>query len=529
MSIVFAITVICLAFKLWYGHSTPGLAGTRLLTGTCIVLSLFGAVFAAHVATPCSGKDAVFLWTRRTIFAVALAMLGVWYLALYPGVIIGTDTSIMLSSVIGKDGYSPFSAFWNSFFGGLYALTGSLEIIPVFNMLLCAWTIANLLALTASMGIDRYLIALVVFLLFFFPILPGSTLLWSHDTTAALLRLALVSYVIWLCRALGADGTRATWAPACIVSILIAACALIRSENLLLVVLVPIVLLYYRVFSGPTVAACIVASVLAIALFSGGVERRLYANESKINYSLSLLANPARYFYNNDFVSDTRSADLALLEEVFERDWLRGVRFPYQPYHTKGMVFKAIDDATMRSLKKTLVSIARQNPALVLQNRGIIAWTLFSGSPGADYHSLNASFGMDEHVKSMYLNPNQAAIYDELTRDAERRPKGLYSVAQRIQTYFDPRRASRPMLAVLVWTLIPALVWMCIALAGVRRRRLAALAPLLLLPCVAAVVVTAPAAHFKYVADLYVMGWFLPLLLFAERFPQQRTEAGSIP
>jgi len=517
MSIVFAITVICLAFKAWYEHSAPGLADTRLLTGACMVLGLVGTVFAAHIAAPFPGNDAVFLWTRRCIFAAALAMLGAWYCALYPGMVIGTDTSIMLSSVIGKDGYSPFSAFWNSFFGGLYALTGSLQIIPVVNMVLCAWTIANLLALTASMGIDRYLIALVVFLLFLFPVLPGSTLLWSHDTTAALLRLALVSYVIWLCRALHANGTRAGWAPTCIVSILVAACALIRSENLLLVVLVPIVLLYYRVFSGRTVAACVGASVLAIALFSGVVARQLYANDSKINYSLSLLANPARYFYNNNFVSDTRAADLALLEDVFERDWLRGVRFPYQPYHTKGMVFKAVDDATMRSLKTTLMSIAWQNPALVLQNRGIIAWTLFSGSPGADYHSLNAGFGMDERLKSMYLNPDQAAIYNTLAQDAAHRPQRLYWVAERIQTYFDPRRASRPVLAVFVWTLIPALVWMCIALAGVRRRRLAALAPLLLLPCVAAVVLTAPAAHFKYVADLYVMGWFLPLLLFAER------------
>ena len=521
MSIVFAITVICLAFMLWYGHGASGLAGTRLLIGECIVLGLFGTVFAAHIASPFSGKDAVFLWTRRTIFAAALAMLSAWYLALYPGVVIGTDTSMMLSSVIGKDGYSPFSAFWNSFFGGLYALTGSLQIIPVFNMVLCAWTIANLLALTASMGIDRYLIALVVFLLFFFPVLPGSALLWSHDTTAAFLRLALVSYVIWLCRASHAGRMRATWAPTCIVSLLVAACALTRSENLLLVILVPGVLLYYRVFSGRTVATCVVASALAIALFSGTVERQLYANESKINYSLSLLANPARYFYNNDFVSDTRAADLALLEEVFDRDWLRGVRFPYQPYHTKGMVFKAVDDATMHSLKLTLMSIARQNPALVLQNRGIIARTLLSGSRDADYHSLNASFGMDEKVKSMFLNADQAAIYDTLAKGAEHRPERLYWVAQRIQTYFDPRRESRPMLAVFVWTLIPSLVWMCIALTGVRRRRLAALAPLIVLPCVAAVVLTAPAAHYKYVADLYVMGWFLPLLLFAERARKQ--------
>ena len=514
MSIVFAITVICLAFKAWYEHSAPGLADTRLLTGACMVVGLVGTVFAAHIAAPFPGNDAVFLWTRRCIFAAALAMLGAWYCALYAGLVIGTDTSIMLSSVIGKDGYSPFSAFWNSFFGGLYALTGSLQIIPVANMVLCAWTIADLLALTASMGIDRYLIALVVFLLFLFPVLPGSALLSSHDTTVSLLRLALVSYVIWLCRALHANGTRAGWAPTCIVSILVAACALIRGKTFCSLCWL-IVLLYYRVFSGRTVAACVGASVLAIALFSGVVARQLYANDWKMNYSLSLLANPARYFYNNNFVSDTRAADLALLEDVFERDWLRGVRFPYQPYHTKGMVFKAVDDATMRSLKTTLMSIAWQNPALVLQNRGIIARTC-SGSPGADYHSLNAGFGMDERLKSMYLNPDQAAIYDTLAQDAAHRPQRLYWVTERINL-FRPAPGLPVPCSRSVWTLIPALVWMCIALAGVRRRRLAALAPLLLLPCVAAVVLTAPAAHFKYVADLYVMGWFLPLLLFAER------------
>lgn len=522
MVIVFAITAICLGFVLWYGQRAAGLAGIRLVTGGCMALGLSSIVFAAHVATPVAGRDAVFLWTRRIIFAVALTMLGAWYLALYPGAIIGADTSMMLSSVIGKDGYSPFSPFWNSFFGGLYALTGTLQVIPVFNMVLCAWIIANLLALTASMGIDRYLIGLIVFLLFFFPALPSSTILWSHDTTAALLRLALISYVIWLGHTAQGGSMRAAWGPTCIVSVLIAACALTRSENLLLVMLVPLALLYYRVFSARAAMACIVTSVLAIVLFSAAVARPLYSNESKINYSLSLLANPARYFYHNDFVSDTRSADLALLEAVFDRDWLSGERFPYQPYHTKGMLFKTVDDATMRALHATLLSIARQNPALVLENRGIIAWTLFSGSRGADYHALNTGFDMDERVKSMYLNANQSAIYDALAEDATHRPQGLYWVAQRIQTYFDPRRASRPVLAVLVWTLIPALAWMGIALAGVRQRRLAALAPLILFPCVTAVVLTAPAAHFKYVADLYVMGWFLPLLLFAERSRKQQ-------
>jgi hypothetical protein len=166
---------------------------------------------------------------------MSLAMLGAWYWALYPGEIIGTDTSIMLSSVVGQDGYSPYSAFWNNFFGGLYALTGSLQVIPVFNMALCAWTIANLLALTEGADIDRYVLALIVFLLFFFPVLPSAALLWSHDTTAALLRLAIVSYTIWLCRTLRVSGMRAHPGSVCILSILVAACALTRSENLLLI------------------------------------------------------------------------------------------------------------------------------------------------------------------------------------------------------------------------------------------------------------------------------------------------------
>lgn len=447
---------------------------------------------------------------------MSLAMLGAWYWALYPCEIIGTDTSIMLSSVVGPDGYSPYSAFWNNFFGGLYALTGSLQVIPVFNMVLCAWTIANLLALTEGADIDRYVLALIVFLLFFFPVLPSAALLWSHDTTAALLRLAIVSYTIWLCGTLRVSGMRAHPGSVCILSILVAACALTRSENLLLIVIVPCVMTYFRAFSRRAALACFAMSALAIVLFTGVIERHLYRNESKIDYSLSLLANPARYFYNSDFVSDTRADDLALLEEVYERDWLRGTRFPYAPHHTKGLVLKPIDAATIRSLRSTLFSIARQNPELVARNRAILAWTLMSGSPHADYHGLNSSFDMNEQVKALYLSPNQAALYDTLAKRAQYRPENLHWVAQRIRTYFDPRREHRPVLATFVWTLIPALACLLISLAGLRRRHPAAITSLILLPCVAVVLLTAPAAHFKYLADVYVMGWFLPLLWYAE-------------
>jgi len=466
--------------------------------------------------------DAVFECTRRAIFMTSLAMLGAWYWALYPGMIIGADTSIMLSSVVGQDGYNAYSAFWNNFFGGLYALTGSLQVIPVFNMVLCAWTIANLLALIEGAGIDRYLLGLLVFLLFFFPVLPSSALLWSHDTTAALLRLAIVSYAIWLCRTLGVSGRRASFGSAFILSVLVAACALTRSENLLLLVIVPCVMVYFRAFSWRTALAGFAVSALTIVLFSTAIERQLYRNESKIDYSLSLLANPARYFYNNDFVSTTRAADLALLEKVYDRDWLSGTRFPYAPYHTKGLVLKPIDEATIRSLRSTLFSIAKQNPALVVQNRAILAWTVISGAPGADYHALNPGFDMNEQIKAMYLNSNQTALYDTVAKSAQYRPEKLYWVAQRIHTYFDPRREHRPLLARFVWTLIPALACLFISLAGLRGRHPAAITSLILLPCVAAVLLTAPAPHFKYLADVHVMGWFLPLLWYAERKRQKR-------
>jgi hypothetical protein len=347
ISLVFVL--IALVFCLLYRQSgVAGMTAWRLLTGGCIAIGLLGAMFAAYVSMRLPHGDATFLWTRRSVFAASIAMLGAWYVALYPGAIIGLDTSMMLSSVVGKDGYSPFSAFWNNFFGGLYALTGTLQVIPVFNILLCAWTVANLVALNASMGIDRYLLALVVFLLFALPTLPSSVLLWSHDTTAALLRLALVSYVMWLYWKLRASGKKATWGAVFIVSALAVTCGLTRSENFLLVLAAPAALLYYRVLTPRMALSSVVGSMVAIVLFSGLVERQLYKNESKIDYSLSLLANPARYFYNNDFVSDTASADRALLEQVFDRDWLRGERFPYAPYNTRGLLFKSIDDATMQ-------------------------------------------------------------------------------------------------------------------------------------------------------------------------------------
>lgn len=517
----FAILIIAIVCLRSLAGGTSGLPGARLLAGQCIALGLTGLLVTAHRARPIAATDDLFVRARRILFVTVMALLGAWYAALYPGVVIGADTPMMLSSVVGIDGYSPFSAFWNNVFGGLFALTGTLQVIPILNMVLCAWSIANLFAFAVSMHVDRYLIALIIFLLLFFPALPTSTLLWSRDATATLLRLALVTYVIWLCRTYAGTGIRPGWGPACIVALVAAACALTRSENLLLVVLVPATLLYYRVFSRRAALACVLGSTLAIVSFSGIVERQLYRNESKIDYSLSLFANPARYFYNNHFVSPTRAADVALLERVFDRDWLRGERVPYQPYHTKGMLFKSIDDATMRSLRITLLSIGLHNPTLFVDNRAIMAWTMLSGSPNADYHSLNVDFGIDPLVKSLYLTPHQVALYDALAVNARYRPENLNWVARRILTYFDPRRPNRPAIAAVVWTLLPALCFMLVALPGVRKRRLAALIPLLLFPCVAAVVLIAPAAHFKYVADLYVMGWFLPLLLYDEHRNKQ--------
>lgn len=459
------------------------------------------------------------LHTRHTVFLVAFAWLlcwfSVWYAGVYPGAVIPTDSSIMLSTVTGIEGYTQYSNAWGAFFSGLYWIFGTLQVVPITQLVLVAAALAYFVHGVRLLGAPRWLIALTVVALSVLPAVPLSAILWSHDTASWALRIGIAAICINLVAARRSGESVQDLALLNGIAFLIAASVLVRSENLWLVAVVPFLLAFYGVMPGRRAIAVAGLCAAYIGGFALLIAPRFYANPG-VDYSLTILANPLRYFYNStSFASSQFDRDRTLMENVLGKDWLTGQVAPYAPYNTKGLRVASNFPAEQKELKERFVPLVLQNKTLFVRNRLKMASVLISGDNRVDYHCLVTQYYPDNGALDQFLTPAQREIYRVIAKEEDTRVGAAETTVSWLMKAMRPAQQSGEPLRRVLWSLAPGVLFVIVGALALPSRRPEALpAAILILPMVT-VLLLAPAAHFKYMTDVYVLGLFVPLLLYS--------------
>lgn len=451
------------------------------------------------------------------LLVVFLTPLLLWFVGEWPGHL----RSDMLQSVAvsSRHEVDPWlSTLWGLYAGAVHRITGNFTLLSVLNILLLSWVLADVFSLLLRLGLPRW--GAVPFVLLLVTSVPLGLLAinLSHDILNGFLKIALVATLLRVLvrgRLSGRPGAR----PGTLVLLgaLVLATALLRGENIVLLVYVPALLLLTRQARPLAVGLLVLALVAGHLTFRRALEPMLtgpWLNNSDFRnrYQLTLLLNPLGFMAMNHAYSPTPEQDREVVSRAVSWECLVERTLIWEPPCYWTDLRSPLTDENLAGVKRVFVRTALDNPGLFLANRVAV----FAGNLGVAPQVIPPFIPEREQADPAQLYRPHAEV---MAREGlvPPPPNALSRLTHAVRDGSYPREGLRSARAVL-WTSLPAFLLLVGLLVTWRRNPMcAALAGVLAVP-LGPFFLAAPASHITYLTDLWVFGYLaVPLLLFERR------------
>lgn len=290
--------------------------------------------------------------------------------------------------------------------------------------------------------------------------------------------------------------------------------ASVRTEGVLVLGLLPILLWLIVRPSLQRMAAFVLVSCTACYLLNAPLIRALQARTSPF-YSLTTKLDPLGSIVSGTYSTDDPDRDRAIIEKIVPLERLKERHKNIAVFWDGSIDTTKITPEDLQAFDSLYSTLVRKNPGKFLENR----WDNFTRLCCSDDQinlggMLSVGFGeqLSAQMHQLGLNEHAAALFPAL-RDALRR---MLSASLRIgQSPIDWRS--------IIWNLWPAVVLTVGAILAFRRIPVTAAAALLVGYRIAVIFAAAPASMFKYLYDVYFLGFFLvPMALLELGIRDQR-------
>ncbi len=391
---------------------------------------------------------------------------------------------------------------------------GNYTLISLINCIVIAAVIADVLSLLVHAGLRRRMAVLLLALACTSVPLGLLATSLSHDLASAAIRLCLFAIVVrCVVRKAVAGSAPPTFARTFLsqfhVVVLVLFATALRGENIVLVVVIPAVLWLSGAVRARDAMWLIGMLCLNAVLLKGpltkGLSRPDPDRESR--YALTLVINPLSYYVANNYWTPTPAEDEQVLAKVVEIDDLHTWHTPYdiQTYWI-GASKGDVTPAEMREVKKLFVRATLDNPGLFLSSRaatvsGMLGMTSRSNLWFYDHREVRP---LSKYAES---NPPMQRAFDAGYTWRET-PSIIGRATHALRDWSVPRGWKTP--GHWIWNAWPSLLVMIAAFAMARRTPKTALVACVIAAPFALVALAAPASHFKYIYDLYAVGFLLP-------------------
>jgi len=498
-----AVTVLAWRTGDWWDAGFAGREQNLTLARILIFLSVAAATWAAPV-----------LWRRTTrlgrlAFAGWAAYLGVWLLGLWPGILMSDSVDVMTNSRAGMV-YEWFSYLHAFLAIALLDVVPHVGFIVVVQVLLTAALLAYATSLLRERTARRWPIVVMTIVAALSAPIVVNTLLFSRDTSFAVLHVFLA---LWVARAV-VDRGRLSRAGLVGIAALVGFLSVYRGDGIVLALVVPLVLLVGLRPSRKVAVRGATAFAAALVLFHVALPAVLAHKEENENaYALTLRLNPLGAVLNSDFHSRDRAADLAALGRVVNVDAVRRKHTPAEiPAYWEGDWNGAATDADFAAFETTADRLFRDNPGTVLASRA----ATFASASGLSRDGFTGADVPD-------------AVADRTSWIAD--PRGMVATPPVLRLYTaqaDLLQASsrygglEPWGRSLHWNLLPWLLLTVAVLLAFRRARFEAVVAVVILSRVPLVFLAAPAGQHKYYYSVHLAGVIVLGFLLARYRAQRR-------
>lgn len=495
---------------------------TVVMAANVLCSSVAGGVLAGLVrGWQCRRRGLVSRW--RSFSAFFLPLLGVllaWFFGEWPGHF--RSDQIRTFEMAKQHLVEPWlSSLWGLYAEGLFRLTGQFTVLALVNVVSLSWLLADVFSLVWSRGVAR------PWVLVFFGLALTSVPLallainLSHDILTAVVKLtiAVVMLKLLIARSAPSDPEPTSRYTLVVLGALGVAAALLRGENIVLLVVLPLVLVWRRVVPSRVAVALFVGMVVAHQGFRRGVDPAINVVASQEpdtanRYQLTLLLNPIGFMMANHYYSPTPERDREDLAKVIDPSCLASADLHEPPCYWTALR-PPVTDESLAGVRRVYVESILNNPHLFLSNR--VATVL--GGLGFARQALPAFRFAREGDSDAELYGRAAPLLSGAGLVFDRNPSALQRVTHALREGVTPGGARS--LGFWVWNGIPALLLLGVAACRWRTRPWASTLALLFGAPFVLFAVAVPASHVTYLTDVFILGFlWIPLMSFERRFPR---------
>ena len=493
------------------------------LAAKCIVLVLLITGWRAVF----SGIDFRKLRYGLPYFLIMMALL----LVMWPGIWRFDEMQVINWVTTG------YAFYWQHWFSSLYFLV-CLELIPIpggiliLQNLFIAVIVGSALNRLETIAGKKWCIAAMIFLLL--PAITDNNLYPIRSTPAAYLEL----YVIFTLAASIYAREELTRRRVAVLAFATGIAAAWRPENLVYIVLVPLILLLIRKVS---FKRAILFLVITAIIFAGinriqnrGLERGQseHGYRDKERYTLSGIMWPLGELIKTDFKSDDPEKDLETIDKVLSVEMIRESD-AHDAYWYGGL--GEITEENLAAVEKVYIKLILYNLPKFMGER--LRFFLKTNGIGEDpdlFTMYSAHLFDPDYTELEQVNPEAAEFYSAFKeRYALVRPPSI-TIRRLLVSTLEGKRvtdyaSSSLGFLWLFYDAIPILAALLILmiLHAVRKDWKPFLLGLPVFAKTALVIATAPATGFMYYFSAYLSGGILTLLFFAlwlQGRPQKQTE-----
>jgi hypothetical protein len=503
-AIAAAVTVVAWRTGDWWTGNFRGAGTNRTIARVLLFAAVFGAVLTLPGVVRRATRPALAIFAGWTLY------LGVWLVALWPGILMTDSVDAVVNTRQG------IVYEWFSYVHSLINLA-VLDVVPnvaafgVLQILATAALMAYASALVLRAGGRWWAVAAMNLLAALSAPLIVNTLLYSRDTLFALghvfLALAVAEAVV-VRRSLSKAGLVA-------IAGLTGVLSVYRGDGIVLILVVPLLLLLLR--PGRRVALQGAAVFAASLVLFHVVLPALCKIDPKVPdaYALSLRLNPLGAVLNTDYYSADKAADEAALGRVINVAGVKAKATAAEiPAFWAGDWNQAATPADWDAFKATSDRLLLDNLGTVLGNR-LATFGATTGLAPAAFTgtAMPGARERDDWIADrtgMEGTPPSTGLYDALSKPLSESGeyRGLFSWR-----------------AALQWNLLPWLLLLVVVLLAYRRLRFEAVVAAVILARVPLVFAAAPAAQYKYYYSVLLAGLVIVGLLLAHVRPRSTAAA----
>jgi hypothetical protein len=461
-------------------------------------------------------------------FAVFSVPLVLWYIGEWPGHPY-YDECAMYDAALRFETQPWLCTFYSVYAVSVLRLFHEYTAVCLVNIAILSWALADFFSLLLALGVSRAVV--LVFAGLIATSIPLGLLMvnMTHDILAACLKITLVVVVLKIVVRSVLTGSPGATASLRSAGALVLLTVMLRNENMALLAYVPVALLLLgqaRPVAAVVLAACLGAGTL---LYRAELRPRLdgpkvVAGDLYNRYTLLLLIGPMGYLIQQHYDTPTPEEDRAAIGAAIEYDQFVKRYTPFDIGYAWGIT-PEVTKERLKGVRGVLVRGVLNNPGLFARYRLMVLRRCIDGHPD-NWYPFKAG---RERVAPTDLYP---APFQDFPRSRgmvfeREHPGAIARLTHFLRDWAKPAGYTSP--GSYLWNAVPALVLMLAGLVGFRRLPVtAALCGLIAAP-LALLAVAAPVAQFKYIADLYILGFLVVPLIVLELGALARLRRAGAP